>query len=446
MAEPTLRRELTLRDLTLFSIAGIIGTRWLAASAHAGSSSLLLWLLAIFLFFVPSAFAVARLSVKYPQEGGLYVWTRESFGEWPAFLSAILYFMQTVFWFPSAAIAYTSVAVYMLGDSWIPLADNRYYVLTASLAVVWLSLGANLVGVDIGKWTENLGGLATYLIGSVLVALAVVLWMKRGPAAPITLTSKFDWQTVNFWSQIAYALTGLELAPIMGGEIRNPTRDLPRAAWISSGFCGAFYFLGTAAMLVVLAPATINPIHGLAQAAHQAGRELGLAWLAPVLALLIVIGAIGQLGAVGTATARLPLVLGVDAYLPPAFAKLHPRWRTPYISILVLGALCSVFLILLQVGETLRAAYQLLVDLTIISAFIPYAYIFLSAWKAGSRWSAFFGTAVTLIALACSVIPTADVSSVANFEMKVFGGTALMIAFAWVLYVRGRRRALAAAA
>jgi amino acid transporter len=85
-AAPALRRELGLRDVTLFAIACIVGTRWIASAAHAGPGSVTLWLVTALLFVAPLAVAVGTLTVKYPGAGGLYLWTRRDFGPWPGFL------------------------------------------------------------------------------------------------------------------------------------------------------------------------------------------------------------------------------------------------------------------------------------------------------------------------------------------------------------------------
>src|SRR5437899_1916137 len=90
-AKPGLRRELGFRDLILYSLAGVVGTRWIATAAHAGPGSVTLWALAAASFFIPSAFAIARLSARFPEEGGLYIWTKRCFGEWHGFLCCWLY-------------------------------------------------------------------------------------------------------------------------------------------------------------------------------------------------------------------------------------------------------------------------------------------------------------------------------------------------------------------
>src|ERR1019366_7568561 len=103
---PQLRRELGLRDITLFAIACIVGTRWIPAAAHAGPGSLTLWVLAAVFLVIPLARAVAVLTVKYPGTGGLYLWTRRDFGPWHGFLAFWVYWVGIAFWFPSAAMFY----------------------------------------------------------------------------------------------------------------------------------------------------------------------------------------------------------------------------------------------------------------------------------------------------------------------------------------------------
>jgi hypothetical protein len=106
------------------------------------------------------------------------------------------------------------------------------------------------------------------------------------------------------------------------------------------------------------------------------------------------------------------------------------------VALLVLGLIASGMLIAIQVGDTLRVAYQTMVSLMVIVGFLPYVYIFGSAWKAGKHLSALSGWAITLLAILCSVVPTADVTNVWLFEGKLLGGTAAVIVASWLLYRR----------
>src|SRR5262249_33251660 len=169
-----LKRELGLRDITLFAIACIVGTRWIPAAAHAGPGSVTLWLLAAIFFVVPLAIAVGALAVKYPGAGGMYLWSRADFGPWHGFLCFWVYWMAIAIWFPSAAMFYMSVALSALGPRYAAMADSRFWLVSASLAAIWIALGSNLIGLRIGKWTQNLGGVATWALGALLIIVAAL--------------------------------------------------------------------------------------------------------------------------------------------------------------------------------------------------------------------------------------------------------------------------------
>ena len=123
-----------------------------------------------------------------------------------------------------------------------------------------------------------------------------------------------------------------------------------------------------------------------------------------------------------------------------AFGRVHPRWHTPHISLLTLGAVATLLLIAVQVGDTFKAAVNAMVSLMVIAGFIPYLYIFASAWKAGRKVAAVSGELATLITLVCSVVPGQDVTNVWLFEFKIIAGSLGVVALAWLLYRRNSRR------
>ena len=141
--------------------------------------------------------------------------------------------------------------------------------------------------------------------------------------------------------------------------------------------------------------------------------------------MLILAGVAGTFSSWLTGCARLPFVIGIDSYLPPAFGRLHPRWRTPWLALLLEGAVCTVFLVLLNAGETLRTGYQLLVDLTTITTLLPFLYLFGAGWKAGSKVSAVCGLGVTMLAILLAFIPPEGASL--GYEAKLAGGCGAVI-------------------
>jgi amino acid transporter len=433
-----MRRVLGLRDLVLFNIAAVVGVRWLAAAAHAGPSSMALWVVAAICFFVPSGVVVAALGRRYPEEGGIYVWTRKAFGEWHGFLCAWSYWTSNLFYLPSLVIAGAGMAAALFGPEYARLGEDRAYVLPVSILAMGAVTLANILGLDIGKWIGNLGGAATYTTGLLLMVAGAAAWMASGSATRLDLMPRLDWDRVNFWPQIAFAFGGLELGAVMGGEIRHPERTIRSAAWISGLLIAMFYIGGTLAMLVLLEAGDVSVVTGLTQAAAAAGDRFGLPWFPVVIALLVTAGITGQLGAWISGAARLPLVLGVDRYLPSFFGEVHPRFRTPHKALLFQAVFASLFLIAMQLGENLRSGYQLLVDMMVILYFIPFLYLYGAAWKAGLRLCAVSGGAVTLFAVALSLVPPAGVPSVWLFEAKLVGGSVILVVVAYLWF---RRRA-----
>jgi APA family basic amino acid/polyamine antiporter len=264
----------------------------------------------------------------------------------------------------------------------------------------------------------------------------VLVALRRGSATPIDIVPKFDWGTISFWSAIVYGMSGLEMAGLMAGEIHDPGRTLPRAGWIASGFAVVFYVSTTVAMLVMLRPGVISELNGFAEVGQAAGTVLGTQWISPLLALIVLACGVGQFGGIGTSISRLPFAAGADHLLPKAFARVHPRWGTPHISIIALGLVATFLLAVYQLGDTMRAAYDEMVSLMVITGFLPYLYIFGSAWKAGKRWSAISGLSVTALTLVCAVVPSSEIANVWLFEGKLAAGTVAVIVTAWLVYRR----------
>ncbi len=221
--------ELGVRDLTLFALTCVISARWIPLAAHAGPSSLTLWVLAAVFFVVPLTISVATLVAKDPTAGGLYRWTRNDFGAWHGFFSAWMYWIGIAFLFPAAAMLYARVGFSLLTPELAHLGDSGPHLLAATLTLIWLALVANLVGLKVGKWAENLGALSTLILGLLLVVVACLVWGKRGSATPMHVAPTWNWGTVSFWAAIAYATSGMEGPGAMAAEARDPERTMRRA-------------------------------------------------------------------------------------------------------------------------------------------------------------------------------------------------------------------------
>jgi len=455
-----LRREMGFWDVLFFNIATVLGPRWVAAAAHNGTSSISLWILAALLFFVPMALVINELSSRFPEEGGLYVWSKEAFGDFHGFVAGWTYWVYTIFYFPGLLLASTSMSAYVIGGKGAELAQDRTYLLAGSMGLLFIAVMLNIIGLNVGKWLQNAGGVSTYLPLLILVAIGGVIWLKHGSVTHFTLSNMmptWNWDTVNFWSQIAFAFTGLELVSAMSGEIREPRRTLPRAALTAAALIAAMYIVGTFSVLALVPAGDVDPKSGVFHAITVGSVALKIGFVGILAALLVTVGNAGGVGSTVAGIARVPFVVGIDRYLPKAFGKIHPRWKTPYVSIIVQAVASALVLLLSQINETTRGAYQAVIDITIILYFIPFLYMFAAAIKLAGRpdrranpqavlvpggkagvWIACtLAFSVTLLSIIVSVFPPGDSSNRKLFLIKVIGTTVLAVAVGLILYFWG---------
>src|ERR1700740_1971405 len=115
-----------------------MGGRWPATAAAAGPSILVIWIAALTCFFVPLAACVMELSSRLPDEGGLYVWTRETFGDFSGFIAALTYWMSNLPYFPGVLYFGAASTLFAFGVRAQSLAGNPLYYV--AFAVVWLRI------------------------------------------------------------------------------------------------------------------------------------------------------------------------------------------------------------------------------------------------------------------------------------------------------------------
>jgi amino acid transporter len=457
-----LRKTMGFWDVLLFNIATVLGPRWIAAAGHNGTSSISLWVLAAVFFFVPGALVINELSSRFPQEGGLYAWSREAFGPFHGFVAGWTYWIYTFFYFPGLLLASASMGAYVMGGNGAVLAQNRTFLLTASLSLLVVAVVLNIVGLNIGKWLQNAGGVGTYVPLVILVGIAAVVCFRHGSATHFTVANSlptWNWDTVNFWSQIAFAFTGLELVSAMSEEVRDPRRTLPRAVFGAGALIAIMYIVGTFAILGLVPAESIDPQSGVFNAITIGSVALKIGFVGILAAVLVTFGNAGGVGSTVAGISRVPFVVGVDRYLPAAFGKIHPRWKTPWVSILVQAAISAAILLGSQINESMQGAYQKLIDAGIILYFIPFLYMFAAVIKLAYRkdrqqnthavlvpggiagvWiCGSLGFIVVLLGILVSLFPPGGTANKLGFFLSLVAGTTISILIGLFLYWRGAR-------
>ncbi len=460
---PQLRRVMGFWDVLLFNIATVLGPRWIAAAAHNGQSSISLWVIAAVIFFVPSALVITELSTRYPHEGGLYVWSKEAFGDFHGFIAGWTYWIYTFFYFPGLLLASAAMGAYIIsGPRAASLAQNQPFLLIGAFVLLIVAVTLNIIGLNVGKWLQNAGGVATYAPLVILVLVAAILWHARGSATHFTFAAMlphWNLDTVNFWSQIAFAFAGLELVSAMSDEVRDPRRTFPRAILGSGVLIALIYIAATFAVLAIVPADVVDPKSGVFQAISIGSTALRVALVGVAAAVLVSIGNAGGVGSTVAGVARVPFVVGIDHYLPEAFGKMHPRWKTPYIAILVQAGISAIIMLAAQFNETAKNAYQILVDAAIILYFIPFVYMFAAAIKLsyrrdraahkdsvlipGGRFGVWVvggsGLLCVLLGIGLSFIPPGESTNKLGFEIKLIAGTVVAVLIGLALYSRGAR-------
>ena len=457
------KRVLGFRDLVMFYLVTTLSLRWIPVAASSGPSSIAIWLVGLVTIFIPLALCVMELSSRYPQEGGMYIWTKRAFGEFPAFLTGWIYWTSNLPYFPAVLYFAASNALYVGGTRWNALQRSPWYFIAFSCFGVGLALVLNVVGLNIGKWLSNLGAFGVWIPVTLLCAVAVVAWIKFGSATRFTSASlqpSLNFGTLGVWATILYAFSGSEAASFMGDEIKDARRTIPRALVTAGALITGGYILGTVAVLVALPTQQVNSMEGIMQAITSAAARVGWNGIGPAVALLICLANLGGVGAYLAALARIPFVVGIDRYLPPAFARVHPRWGTPSVALVAQAVCCMAFILMGQAGSTVHGAYQVLVTMTIITNFGPYLFMFAAmirlqresvepgvitvpGGKPVATALAVLAFVTTCAVIVASVVPDPSEPNKLLAVAKVVFFSVVLIGGGVFLYIVGRRRAAA---
>ncbi len=444
MAEPGVPRTLGRVDLVLLKIVAIVNINNVPPTAVHGRVSLLLWTLAFVAFFVPEAIAVVVMSRRHPGEGGIYLWIREELGDAHGFIAGWCYWTNNLFYVPVLLVYMAGIFAFAGGDRSAGLVNDKLFV--SGIAFGWLALIAalNIRGLRIGKWIQNIGGVGAAL-SVLLVLLAALLAWRRGVAEQPPLVVGAGWGMVASFSVMCNALVGAELASTMGDEIRHPGRDLKPAILVAGGISLTSYLLVTAAVLALVPIGQLGVIQGIMQAVSAGAVAAGAEWIVAPVAVVLGVAIGGACSAWFAGSARVPFVAGLTSALPAALGRVHPRWQSPHVALAVCALLAALFTVISLVGSSVAEAYQVLLKAAVVIQLIPFAYLFLvlvrlAGVRTATRVAGAVGLVTTMVGIVAAFLPTADVTSVAVFEGKMFAGVVGPTALGWLLYRRSVRR------
>jgi len=379
-----MKKVMGLWDVVFMNVTAIIGLRWLPFAAGYGASSITLWVLAAVFFLIPVGIISSELATTWPDEGGLYVWVKEAYGEKKAFYVSWFYWANSFFYCPSLL---TFLAVTLAFVFKPELATNKHFICSLILFFLWAMTIINIKGLRFVKKLSNLGGTCGILLpGVIIIALgcaAVFIWHR-----PIPTDYSFSHWLPNFGFQsniallstLMFSMAGIELTPILAGETVNPKKTFPRAILISSLLIVAIYIIGTMSMTWIIAPEKIGTASGIMDAVHLIAKDLNIPFIATFVALLITIGTLGGASVWVVAPIKMFFESAKKGILPASFTKLNKN-DMPSRAIIFQSIIVSIVVIGTSFLPSVNMFYETLVLMATITYFFPYLAMFMTFLK-----------------------------------------------------------------
>jgi len=456
----SLRKELGVRDLALTQILFIVGLSWIGVAGKLGPSHVVFWLVAIALFYLPSAAVVMYLNKLMPLEGGLYQWAKLGFNETVGFMLAWNLWLYVIVNTSEIGLQCATYLSYALGPSAAWMTKSTWFVSLSTALILGLMVLVSTIGLAVGKWVHNAGGIMMLVIFAALLLLPLLSLMTGHIREyhPIrTNIPAFSLYNLNILGKMGFgALGGFEYVAILAGETKSPARSVGRSVVIAAPIIALMFVLGTSTVIALVPRDDIDLIAPLAQVLRIGFGPFGIATQLVTIAIVMTLAMrIAQTSVNFTAVTRLPMVAGWDRLLPVWFTRLHPKYHTPVNSIFLVGATSFVIGMLSLIGVGQAEAFQLLFNAGGMFYALTYAVMFAipifglrgitpgpPAWL---KIVSFSGLLMTVLYIILSALPIIKVESVATFAFKISLVIIAANALGVLILVSARRRSVGVA-
>ena len=333
-----LKRELTFFDMTNIVIGSIVGSDiYIIAAITAGligPFSIVVWVAAAIVSTI-LALVFAYSSYYVPKVGGSFAFVSTAFDKFYGFLAGWSLWIAEIISLPVAAIIFTNYLQHFL-----PM-DFLQQILVKAIFLFGLTF-VNIIGVKVaGKVNDvltlvKLSPLLLLIVTGLLTfAYNPSLLSNYLPFAPLGLQNFGAALVLIFW---AYA--GFELGPLPASEVKNPKKTIPKAIITGMAIVTFFYVA-----INFVAYGTVN-WHELSQTSVPLVL-VGTVLMGSIGALIMTFGALASVSGVDESeilgTSRLSYAMSIDGLFPKIFSKLHPKYKTPYLSLIIQGIIAFAF-------------------------------------------------------------------------------------------------------
>ncbi|MDF2691005.1 MAG: amino acid transporter [Gammaproteobacteria bacterium] len=378
MSKSVPAKILSTFSLVMITITCVDSVRNLPASALFGSSVVFFFILSAIVFFIPTALICAELSTTWPEQGGIYTWGKMAFGKGFGLFTVWFQWIENVIWYPLILSFIAGTLTYLITPQ---LANNKFYVFALINIVFWICTWINLKGLKLSAKLTEIFGMLGLIVPMLLIIALGLIWLLGPYPHQISFSKESmlpHWSDTGMWislSAIVMSLTGVEITTIHAAEVKNPQKSYPRALLISTIFILLTLILGSLAIALVIPSTQLNLISGIMDAFSDFLSAYHLAWLTPIVAVSLILGAVAGLNNWIIGPTKGLMIAAQDGYLPPFLQKQNSK-ASPTNLLYIQGAIVTVLSSLFLFMPSVNSSYWLLNVLTTQLYMLMYLCVF----------------------------------------------------------------------
>ncbi len=379
--EGTKKHVLSIFALVMITVGSVDSVRNLPATALFGSQLIFFFTLGAIFFLIPCALVSAELAASYPRQGGIYVWVKEAFGEYWGFAAIWFQWIENVIWYPAILSFVAGSVGYLVSPE---LAQSHYFLVAVILVSFWGVTIINLLGMKSSSRFSSLCAFAGLLVPMTLIIALGASWLAQGHHSEISFHARDflpNTHDSNLWvalTGIMLSFCGIEIATVHAGDVANPQKEFPRALLISVLIILFTLVFGSLSIAVVLPNSQISLVAGIMQAFDVFFQSYHLGWILPLMAVMLVTGALGGVSNWIIAPTKGLLVAAKDGHLPP-FLHTTNQYEAPSALLILQACIVSVLTMAFLFFPSVNASYWLLTALAAQLYMLMYILMFAAA-------------------------------------------------------------------
>ncbi len=389
-------KKVSVGTLALMTVASVVSLRGLPMMAAEGYTMVFYIFFAALVFLLPAALVSAELGSAFANtNGGVYTWVKAAFGPRWGFTAIWLQWIQNVVWYPTVlAFAASSLAYFLMDDS---LASSGYYIGAVIMIVYWIATVVAFTGSTAVNTVARYGVLLGTLLPGAFIIILGFLWVDQGNPVALDVQHVLaeggrkvehmhahffphisNLGSIAFLAGIVLLFAGVEVQAVQAADMENPKHNFPLAMFLASAIIILLFILGSFAIAVVIPAQQISLTAGLMQTFKIVLTKFHMAFLIPIVGLLMAFGVIGGVMSWVTGPSRGLLQTAKEGEMPPLMARTNKNGAPTtllLIQLVVVTALAALYFIM----ENVSVAFFVLSAMTVTLYLCMYMLMFAAA-------------------------------------------------------------------